>query len=143
MIAGIAEREPRPDPYARVPKELQHCKQWVNWRMGEDKSKIPVNPHTLGYAGVRWPTTLASFDVVLEVVGTKNVEIGCVLTADDAYTFVDLDNYVGQYEQVSEEACAHLDRLSGWVELSPSGSLLRRYGSRKAGPRPTAQPLPK
>ena len=62
----MAEREPRPEPYARVPEELQRYEQWVIWRMDDNNRKIPVNPHTLGNAGVRWPSTWASFDVVLE-----------------------------------------------------------------------------
>lgn len=117
----MSEKEPRPFLYERVPEELKQYEQWVNWRMDED-AKVPVNPRTQGNAGVRWPNTWASYDVAAEMAARLELGIGFVLTEDDPYTCVDLDNCVDERRQVGEETRAILDLLCGWVELSPSGT---------------------
>ena len=50
----------QPQPYTRIPEELQELTQWVNWR-SEDGRKVPMNPRTLRNAGVNWPRTWADF----------------------------------------------------------------------------------
>lgn len=48
-------------PFERVPEELKAHTQCVNWRR-EDGYKVPVNPSTLGNAGVHWKNTWAPFE---------------------------------------------------------------------------------
>ena len=107
-------------PYTRIPDELQDLPQWVNWRR-EDGRKIPVNPHTLGNAGVNWPGTWADFDQARDTAMQRQLGLGFVLTVDDPYTCVDLDDCVRERGQIDLRTRQILDLLSGWVELSPSG----------------------
>lgn len=113
----MQEREPR--PYERAPDELKTYNQWVNWRWEENR-KVPVNPFTLGNAGVNWANTWASFDIAQTAADHFNFGLGFVLTEDDQYTVVDLDDCVGERGNVSPETRYILDLLCGWVELSPS-----------------------
>ncbi len=116
----MQERESKPHRYERMPRELVDRPQWVAWRQ-EEKYKVPVNPATLGNAGVTWPNTWAPFAQAVETAARHNLGLGFVLTSEDPYTCVDLDNCVGKGGSVSMQTRAILDLLAGWVELSPSG----------------------
>ena len=120
----MREHEPVPDPerlLTRVPEELRAYPQWVNWYQA-GKHKIPVNPATLGSAGVHWETTWAPFPQAVATAVRHRLGVGFVLTEADPYTCVDLDRCVGEGGQVSEQTRAILAGLSGYVELSPSGA---------------------
>jgi putative DNA primase/helicase len=87
--------------FERVPEELKAFDQWVNWRMDEGR-KVPVNPRTLGNAGVRWPTTWSSYERARDIAAHHHLGMGFVLTGEDPYTVVDLDKCVGDNGEVSE-----------------------------------------
>ena len=117
----MIEHEREHKPFERVPEELKDYKQWVNWRV-ENEKKVPVNPHTLGNAGVAWPNTWSVFEQAQETTRDTGLGLGFVLTEDDSYTCVDLDKCVDPKGEISTDTRAILDLLSGWVELSPSGT---------------------
>jgi putative DNA primase/helicase len=112
--------------HERVPEELKVYEQWVNWRMDTER-KVPVNPATLGNAGVQWPNTWASFEKAREIATHHHLGIGFVLTSGDPYTCVDLDHCVDEHREVSEATRSILSLLSGYVELSPSGTGLHTW----------------
>lgn len=115
----MKEQEPALRPFERVPEELKEYPQWVNWRR-EDGRKVPVNPVTLGNAGIHWENTWASFDQATAIAIRHDLGLGFVLTPTDPYTCVDLDKCFESEGQVTERTRAILGLLSGWVELSPS-----------------------
>jgi putative DNA primase/helicase len=115
----MVEQEPHPRLYERVPRELRDYPQWVVWRRREQR-KVPVNPATLGNAGVGWPNTWVSFERAVEVATGCGLGLGFVLTEEDPYTCVDLDGCIDREGQVTGTARAILDLLGGWTELSPS-----------------------
>ena len=108
-------------PFTRIPDELQSLPQWVNWRPDAD-SKVPLNPQTLRNAGVTWPETWGDFQLAREVAVEQSTGMGFVLTQEDPYTCVDLDDCVGPRGQIDSRTREILDLLSGWVELSPSNT---------------------
>jgi putative DNA primase/helicase len=79
----------------------------------------PLSPPN---AGVQWPNTWSSFDYVQEVAIRTELGVGFVLTAEDPYTCIDLDHCVAEGGEVSDATRSILSLLSGYVELSPSGS---------------------
>lgn len=119
VTTSTMEREPVLRQFDRVPEELKGFDQWVNWRL-DDGRKVPVNPSTLGNAGVQWQNTWASFEKAIERASFHQLGLGFVLTGDDPYTVVDLDKCVGDNGEVSEHTQGVLSLLSGYVELSPS-----------------------
>ena len=116
----MKEQERSINSAERVPAELKGYPQWVNWRR-VDGRKVPVNPLTLGNAGIHWENTWASFDQAMATAVGYSLGVGFVLTAADPYTCVDLDRCIEPEGQVTVQTRAILDLLSGWVELSPSG----------------------
>ena len=107
------------EAFERVPQELKEYDQWVNWRF-EDDRKVPVNPMTLGNAGVSWPNSWAPFGLAVEQVRPGEMGLGFVLTEADPYVCVDLDKCINEGGELSLAARAVLDVLKGYVELSPS-----------------------
>jgi putative DNA primase/helicase len=93
----------------------------VNWRQ-EEEPKVPVNPLTLGNGGMHWPSTWTPFPTAQGTALRHHLGLGFVLTDEDPYTCVDLDKCVDRTGQVSEQTRAILDRLAGYVELSPSST---------------------
>jgi len=103
---------------------------WRYVERGPDKKpdKRPVNPHNLHNTGVHWSNTWSSFDhayrVYLAHAETGVNGIGFVLTSDDPFVAVDLDNCV-QDGDIEPQAAQRVEQLASYSEVSPSGAGLR------------------
>ena len=106
------------------PIELRQLKQWVICDMtlnaeGEPK-KFPLNPRTGQFADVTNPATWGSFE---EAVQTGNPAIGFVITKDDPFTFIDLDDKLSN--PASDEDKVRFGQIinafNSYTELSTSG----------------------
>ena len=81
-----------------VPREIRDLPQWVCWkyenRGGEKPTKVPYSPETDQRASVVNPSTWSSF-----ATATKSMPrydgVGFVITKDDPYTLIDLDDPKG------------------------------------------------
>jgi primase-polymerase (primpol)-like protein len=116
-----------------IPAELQSVAQWVCWRyvdrgQGKKPEKQPVNPRTLHRAGVHWSNTWTTFDEAYNTYlayRTRWIQgIGFVLTEDDPYVAVDLDDCIKE-ELIEEYATDIIARLGSYTEVSPSGQGIR------------------
>ena len=116
-----------------IPQELHAYPQWVCWRYverGPDKKpdKRPLNPRTLRNAGVHWSNTWTTFDraynVYVAQAGQGVNGIGFVLTPDDPFVAIDLDNCVHE-DGIEPEATQAVQQLASYSEVSPSGAGLR------------------
>lgn len=115
-----------------TPREMWAYPQFVGWRFvdrGAAKpDKVPVNPRTLGNAGVNWPN---SWSTIRAAVATYKANpdlsgVGFVLTPNDPYVMVDLDNCVID-GSLAPYAANIVDRLATYTEFSPSGRGLRLF----------------
>jgi putative DNA primase/helicase len=116
-----------------IPASLLFHPQWVCWRYvergeGRKPDKQPVNPRTLANAGVHWVNTWASFEeayaTYLRHHNQRVHGIGFVLTENDPYVAVDLDNCVHE-DGMDQAAIETVDVLKSYTEISPSGRGLR------------------
>jgi hypothetical protein len=114
---------------ANVPECLRRLKRWVLWRWKKRKGSWDKPPLQLdgSFASVDDPSTWTTFDDALaahlrsEFDGIGFV-LGYVAEEDVTYTGVDLDDCRDPLTgEVSEWACAHLNGLSTYAEVSPSG----------------------
>lgn len=106
-----------------IPRELKPIKQWVLWRRDGER-KAPVNPFTLGNAGVNWRNTWGTFTEVSESYRRHSgtvAGIGFVLTANDPFVCVDLDNCF-TFEGLTPLADEIVHKVCGYTERSPSGN---------------------
>lgn len=119
-----------PVAYENLPQELIPYTQWVCWRYVDrgphrKPDKQPVNPHTIGNAGVGWPNTWSSFEQAFAAYQEHNLAgVGFVLTRNDPFVGVDLDSCVSK-DEVTPFAAEVVQALGSYTEYSPSGTGLR------------------
>lgn len=133
VVPASRNLEISPVQHEQIPAELRSYPQWVCWRYvdrGPDKKpdKQPVNPRTLHNAGVRWENTWTSFEQAYEAYLRYSQQglngIGFVLTLDDPYVAVDIDECIDD-AGMDEDAAKVISTLNSYTEISPSGHGLR------------------
>lgn len=122
--------------FDRIPAELQALRQWVIWRYvkrdDQKLTKIPYSPRVLTLASVTDSSTWGTFEEAVACLSIKGVSgIGFVLTAQDDYTFTDLDDPYAKNDDGSpkysnaDELMARqkviFEGMLSYAELSPSG----------------------
>lgn len=119
-----------------IPTEMHFYRQWVVWRYeetdGEKPTKVPYNPTTGRHASVSDPHTWVDFHTAVRALDSGNYSgIGFVLTRDDPYCFIDLDdawqkhpsgaNKYADPQKVYERQQKVYTEFNTYAELSPSG----------------------
>ena len=102
-----------------LPLGMRERKQWVV----ANEKKEPLNPVTGGKAEVDDPTTWVSFEDATRAAIWGALDIGYVLSADDPFSIVDLDNKIDRPAPM-EMLRIHtdiLDRSDTYIERSISG----------------------
>lgn len=112
--------------YYAIPQELRERVQWVCWRYedrgGVKPTKVPYSPWRGTPAAVDRPDTWCGFDQAVSALATGAYSgIGFVLTADDPYAFIDLDDVHGD-EAALERQKRIYNAFNSYSELSPSGN---------------------
>lgn len=100
-----------------IPEELRQLPQWVV----TSSNKVPINPRTGWAASVTDPGTWATFG---EAAAMGLPYIGFVLTPNDPYTIIDLDNKP-EKPATPEQLARHykiLDAFDSYTERSASGT---------------------
>lgn len=120
----------------RIPEEMKAFDQWVVWRYenkdGTKPTKVPYCPRWATKAAVDNPKTWGSFSDALQAMASGEVDgVGFVLTEDDPYGFIDLDNAWQRNEAgalIHEDPQGVHDRqvkifntFDSYAEKSPSG----------------------
>src|SRR5699024_7650329 len=96
------------------PKELLELPRWVG---ATQETKIPINPHTNGYASSTDPGTWGTFEQACDCNAER---VGFILTEDDPYVVIDLDTK--RCGESGRELHAALIKEAGsWTERSMSG----------------------
>ena len=119
-----------------IPDEMKAYDQWVVWKYenkdGRKPTKVPYCPRWATKAAVDNPKTWGSFSDALQALNTGEVDgIGFVLTEDDPFGFIDLDNAWQKNEHgvlIHEDPQGVHDRqvkifntFDSYSERSPSG----------------------
>ena len=112
------------DQYDNIPQELKEIPQWVTWRYEDRNSskptKIPYNPTNGKLAKVNDPETFAPFNTAVEGARQGWYDgIGMVLTNNDDYTIIDLDDTKGDAEKHARQVKI-FESINSYTELSPS-----------------------
>jgi hypothetical protein len=131
-----------------IPIEMTHYPSWIVWRYeyrndGKKATKIPYSPRTYMRASVTDPSDWSTYNEALQALHSSQhgsfSGIGFVLSKDDPYTVIDLDNPEGDVGDI-ERAKLILDSFNNtYAEVSPSGNgihiIVRGYcgpGRRRA-----------
>lgn len=112
--------------FNNIPHEMRMFPQWVMWRYEDTDSKkptkVPYSARSNKLASVTDSDTWASFD---ECVNAMNsgwyAGIGFVLTENDPYSFIDLDDTKGDQTALDRQIKIY-NEFDSYAERSPSGS---------------------
>lgn len=110
--------------YQKIPAEMRTYRQWVCWRF-EDRdaskpTKVPYSPESGRMASVNDASTWTSFEQAVAAAPQYD-GIGFVLTKNDPYTFVDLDDTEGNKANFDRQVKIHQE-FDSYSERSPSGN---------------------
>ena len=113
-----------------VPNEMREYTQWVCYRiegMGKKKTKIPYCPETGRPASVKNPAQWTTYDLAVSCVQSGDYHgIGFVLTHNDPFFFIDLDDIdCSEAQQRQMNIAADFET---YQERSPSGKGLHIIG---------------
>lgn len=111
--------------FYNIPEELRNLNQWIVWRyedIGAKKpTKVPYNPNNSEMANVNAPHTWGSFDVAMRAYNTGDYSgIGFVFCDFDPYTFLDLDDTLGDQVAMARQIQIFKE-FDSYSEVSPSG----------------------
>lgn len=111
--------------------ELAERRQWVCWRYvqrtpGKKPTKEPCQPHGEAAKSTD-PDTWSTFDECLEAARRNGWGIGFVLTQDDPYCGIDLDDVFDDGGELHPWAADIVRDLNSYFELSPSRGGLRGF----------------
>jgi hypothetical protein len=106
-----------------IPTELQKLNQWLVWRyedIGAAKpTKVPYHPNGHNASVSDW-TTWVSFEIACQAYATGKWDgIGFVFTANDPYTFIDLDDTNGDQTTFDRQLKIYKE-FNSYSEVSPS-----------------------
>lgn len=112
------------------PSELMNFPHWVCWRSELNEAgkptKRPYNPHTGKLASPTNPADWSDYQTATKVAANGNnySGIGFVLTENDPYCMIDLDDPEGNQELMNRQI-AISNAFNTYQEVSPSGKGLR------------------
>lgn len=102
--------------YDRIPQELKDIPQWLVWK----DNKVPYNAKTNVLASVINPDDWCDFNTAVSAVSQYS-GIGFVFTANDSYSFLDLDNTKGDDVALQRQREIYHE-MDSYSEISPSGN---------------------
>ena len=112
--------------FNNIPHEMRIYPQWVVWRYEDTDSKkptkVPYSAKTGHLASVTDPNTWAGFDECVNAMSSGwYAGIGFVLTENDPYSFIDLDDTKGDQKALDRQIKI-FNEFNSYAERSPSGS---------------------
>lgn len=113
--------------YHNIPLELRALNQWVCWRyeiVGGRQTKVPYSPDGQYKANINNPASWGAFDTACATAMSATMDgIGFVLTQNDPYTGIDIDDKL-ENPATPEERVAHqriLEQFQSYTERSVGG----------------------
>lgn len=110
-----------PNNYQNIPQELKIIPAWCCWRYEDIGAKKPTKvPHSLkgGLANVNDPKTWCDFATA--IAATDYDGIGFILSDNDHFTFLDLDDTLGDQVALNRQIEIYRE-FDSYSEISPSG----------------------
>jgi putative DNA primase/helicase len=130
--------------YDNIPEEMRSLPQWVCYRLEPNEEgrpiKVPYQSNGGARAASNDPSTWNVFEHCLAVFRKKLRKpyngIGYIVSSDDPYTLIDLDNCVDDAGNIEDWAKRILSEVDSYAERSQSGKGIHIIAkASKPGPR--------
>ncbi len=108
------------EAWGNIPEEMRKRQQWA---VADKEEKAPRNPVTLQYAKVDDSSTWGSFEQAVQAAEAKGWGVGYILSPDDPFTIIDLDNKLdspASAEEITRQQKI-IEAFSSYTEKSVSG----------------------
>lgn len=115
-----------------IPDELIELPQWVLWRAEWDNKQQQYNKVPYSYAGYRASSTNNDTWTIFDAIHNlyeKNDQydgIGFMLSDDDNYIVLDIDNAIDETGQITSDLALYMTEIT-YCEKSPSGTGLHCF----------------
>jgi hypothetical protein len=112
--------------YHKIPDEIKQYPQWVLWRFedtdGEKPTKVPYSPIDFKHAKVNDSATWGTFEQCVGILKSPGwySGLGFVLTEQDPYCFIDLDDTKNDKSKMDRQIKIY-NEFDSYAEKSPSG----------------------
>lgn len=113
--------------FQNIPDEMKQYRQWIIWRFEDTDApkptKVPYSPVNHKRVSVQDANNWGSFEDCVQILNTPNsmyAGLGFVLTKNDPYTFIDLDDSNGD-QAVGDRQQLIYNEFNSYSEWSPSG----------------------
>lgn len=125
--------------YQNIPMELRQLRQWVCWRYEQvngRQTKVPYSPDGLHKVSIHNPATWGTFDEAVRGAMSPTLNgIGMVLTENDPYTGIDIDDKQESPASDSERATHYkiLEAFASYTERSVGSRWVDAQGNERGG----------
>jgi hypothetical protein len=125
--------------YHNIPMELRALQQWVCWRyevVNGRQTKVPYSPDGLHKVSIHNPDTWGSFDAAVRGAASATMNgIGMVLTENDPYTGIDIDDKQESPANDAERAVHYkiLEGFQSYTERSVGSRWSDEHGRERGG----------
>lgn len=114
--------------FSNIPIEMHQYRQWIVWRFedleAKKPTKVPYSPKTHKRVSVQDSNNWGTFDECVAILNEPNNQysgLGFVLTKNDPYTFIDLDDASGDQTAMDRQQAIY-NHFQSYAETSPSGT---------------------
>jgi len=115
-----------------IPEELKELPQWVLWRAEWNNKRQQYEKVPYSFSGYRASSTNKDtwtiFDAIHNLYEENNLYdgIGCMLSDNDKYIVLDIDNAIDENGQINSDLALEMTELT-YCEMSPSGTGLHCF----------------
>lgn len=115
-----------------IPEELKELPQWVLWRAEWNEKQQQFSKVPYSFSGYRASSTNKDTWTIFDVINRLNEDnenyngIGFMLSDDDNYIVLDIDNAIGEHGQIISDLALDMTEIT-YCEKSPSGTGLHCF----------------
>ena len=115
-----------------IPEELKELPQWVLWRAEWDEKQQQFRKVPYNFSGYRASSTNKDTWTIFDVINRLNEDnenyngIGFMLSDDDNYIVLDIDNAIDEHGQIISDLALDMTEIT-YCEKSPSGTGLHCF----------------
>jgi putative DNA primase/helicase len=115
-----------------IPEELKELPQWVLWRAEWNEKQQQFSKVPYSFSGYRASSTNKDTWTIFDVINRLNEDnenyngIGFMLSDDDNYIVLDIDNAIDEHGQIISDLALDMTEIT-YCEKSPSGTGLHCF----------------
>lgn len=108
--------------FENIPQEIREKALFCLWTYSQEKTKIPIDPHTLKFGD---SSDMSKFDTYDYVIKKTSEKYGLGIGVFNNICAIDIDHVIDENGVISEKASDIINAMDSYTEYSPSGKGIR------------------